>query len=227
MGTGAEHRAGGRWWVRPLVLLALVAGGVLVALAVGVPPLDQIRSWIAAAGWAAPLLFAALYTTVTLTPAPATVLSVAAGVLFGLATGLAVVLCAALAGATVTFALARWLGRDAVARIDSSRLHRMDGLLRRRGLLTMIGIRLVPLLPFSTVNYACGLSAVRARDYVLGTAIGILPGATATVAIGAYGATPGSLPFLLAVAGLAVLAVGGLVAARRAASAGPASRQVT
>jgi uncharacterized membrane protein YdjX (TVP38/TMEM64 family) len=220
---------GERRWVRPLVLLALVAGGVIVALAVGVPPMDQIRSWIDTAGWAAPLLYAALYAALTLTPAPATVLSVGAGLLFGLATGLAVVMGAALTGATVAFALARWLGRDAVARIDNARLHRLDGLLRRRGLLAVIGIRLVPLLPFGTVNYASGLTAVRARDYVLGTAIGILPGATALVTIGAYGATPGSLPFVLAVAGLAVLAAGGLVAARRgrAAPAGPASEPAT
>jgi uncharacterized membrane protein YdjX (TVP38/TMEM64 family) len=220
---------GERRWVRPLVLLALVAGGVIVALAVGVPPLDQIRSWIDTAGWAAPLLYAALYAALTLTPAPATVLSVGAGLLFGIATGLAVVMGAALTGATVAFALARWLGRDAVARIDNARLHRLDGLLRRRGLLAVIGIRLVPLLPFGTVNFASGLTAVRARDYVLGTAIGILPGATALVTIGAYGATPGSLPFVLAVAGLAVLAVGGLVAARRgrAAPAGPASEPAT
>jgi uncharacterized membrane protein YdjX (TVP38/TMEM64 family) len=206
------------------VLLALVAGGVVVASAVGVPPLDQIRSWIDTAGWAAPLLYAALYAALTLTPAPATVLSVGAGLLFGIATGLAVVMGAALTGATVAFALARWLGRDAVARIDNARLHRLDGLLRRRGLLAVIGIRLVP-LPFGTVNYASGLTAVRARDYVLGTAIGILPGATALVTIGAYGATPGSLPFVLAVIGLAVLAVGALVAARRgrAAPAGPAT----
>jgi uncharacterized membrane protein YdjX (TVP38/TMEM64 family) len=210
------------------VLLALVAGGVVVATAVGVPPLDQIRSWIDTAGWAAPLLYAALYAALTLTPAPATVLSVGAGLLFGIATGLAVVMGAALTGATVAFALARWLGRDAVARIDNARLHRLDGLLRRRGLLAVIGIRLVP-LPFGTVNYASGLTAVRARDYVLGTAIGILPGATALVTIGAYGATPGSLPFVLAVAGLAVLAVGGLIAVRRgrAAPAGPASEPAT
>ncbi len=210
------------------MLLALVAGGVVVASAVGVPPLDQIRSWIDTAGWAAPLLYAALYAALTLTPAPATVLSVGAGLLFGIATGLAVVMGAALTGATVAFALARWLGRDAVARIDNARLHRLDGLLRRRGLLAVIGIRLVP-LPFGTVNYASGLTAVRARDYVLGTAIGILPGATALVTIGAYGATPGSLPFVLAVAGLAVLAVGGLIAVRRgrAAPAGPASEPAT
>ncbi|WP_219418704.1 TVP38/TMEM64 family protein [Pseudonocardia nigra] len=76
-------------------------------------------------------------------------------------------------------------------------------------------VRLVPMLPFNALNYACGLTAVRFRDYLLGTAAGILPGATAYVAIGAFGATPGSAPFLLGVGGLAVLALAGLVLARR------------
>jgi uncharacterized membrane protein YdjX (TVP38/TMEM64 family) len=205
--------------------VALVAGGAVVALTVGVPPLDQIRSWAAAAGWAAPVLYAAVYAALTLTPAPATVLSIGAGLLFGLATGLAVVMGGALAGAITAFALSRGLGRAAVTRIDSVRLRRLDRLLRRRGLLALIGVRLVPLLPFSALNYACGLSAVPTRDYVLGTAIGILPAATAYVTIGAFGATPGSLPFVLAVAGLVVLAVGGLLATRRrgAAPTGPAT----
>lgn len=205
--------------------MALVAGGAVVALTVGVPPLDQIRSWAAAAGWAAPVLYAAVYAALTLTPAPATVLSIGAGLLFGLATGLAVVMGGALAGAITAFALSRGLGRAAVTRIDSVRLRRLDRLLRRRGLLALIGVRLVPLLPFSALNYACGLSAVPTRDYVLGTAIGILPAATAYVTIGAFGATPGSLPFVLAVAGLVVLAVGGLLATRRrgAAPTGPAT----
>jgi len=121
----------------------------------------------------------------------------------------------AVVGARVGFGLARVLGRGAVERLDSDRLQRFDELLRRRGLLAVIGVRLVPLLPFAALNYACGLSAVRPRDYVVDTAIGILPGAAAFVTIGAFGASPGSVPLLLAVGGLAVLVVGGLVAARR------------
>ena len=133
-----------------------------------------------------------------------------------------------MAGAVVSavgaFALSRALGRGAVERVDSDRLRRLDALFRRRGLVAVIGVRLVPLLPFSALNYACGLTAVRARDYVLGTAIGILPGATAYVTIGAYGATPGSAPFLVAVGGLAVLAVGGGVVARRRRAANGQAR---
>jgi uncharacterized membrane protein YdjX (TVP38/TMEM64 family) len=47
-----------------------------------------------------------------------------------------------------------------------------------------IGVRLVPVLPFAAVSYACGLSALRPRDYLLGTTVGILPAATAFAAIG-------------------------------------------
>jgi uncharacterized membrane protein YdjX (TVP38/TMEM64 family) len=106
-----------------------------------------------------------------------------------------------------------------VSKIDNSRLRRLDALLERRGLVAVIGVRLVPMLPFAALNYACGLTAVRPRDYLLGTAVGILPGATAYVTIGAYGATPGSISFVLGLGGLVVLVIGGMVAASRARTA--------
>ena len=213
-----------RWWIRPLILLVVIAIGGAVALTLDVPPIDELRARVAAAGWAGPVLFAAVYAALGLTPAPATVASIAAGVLFGLVTGLAVVMTGAMAGAVVAFCIARVLGRAAVQRVDSERLRMLDALLRRRGLLAVIGVRLVPVVPFSAVNYACGLSGVRFRDYLPGTAIGILPATTVYVTLGAYGAEPGSVPFLLALGGLAVLIVGSVVVARRGrrASAGTA-----
>jgi uncharacterized membrane protein YdjX (TVP38/TMEM64 family) len=211
----APARRTERWWIRPLVLLVLLGAGVAVAASVGIPPVEDVRAWVAAAGWAGPVAFAGLYAVLTLTPAPATVLSIAAGLLFGLAGGLAVVMTGALLSAIGAFGLSRGLGRRAVERVDNDRLNHLDALLRRRGLLAVVGIRLVPLLPFTALNYLCGLTAVRTRDYVAGTAVGILPGATAYVAIGAFGAEPGSVPFLIAVGGLVTLSVAGLVVARR------------
>ncbi|MGQ0573627.1 MAG: TVP38/TMEM64 family protein [Pseudonocardia sp.] len=204
-----------RWWIRPLVLLVLLGIGVAAAITVGVPPVEDVRAWVGAAGWAGPVVFAGLYAVLALTPAPATLLSIAAGLLFGLGGGVTVVMTGALLSAIGAFGLSRSLGRRAVERVDSDRLNRLDALLRRRGLLAVIGVRLVPLLPFNALNYLCGLTAVRTRDYIAGTAVGILPGATAYVAIGAFGAQPGSLPFLLAVGGLVALSVAGLVVARR------------
>ncbi len=210
-----------RWWLRPLLLVLLVAAGTAVVLMLGVPSVEQLRVRVDAAGWAAPAAFVALYGLITLTPAPATVLSVAAGVLFGVAGGLGVVMAGALLSATGAFALARLLGRDAVAGVDSDRLRRLDTMLARRGLLAVIGVRLVPLLPFTALNYACGLAGVRTRDYLLGTAVGILPGAAAYVTVGAYGTELGSAPFLVAVGGLVLLATGGVVVARRRRAPAP------
>lgn len=212
--TAGTARGAGRW-LRPALLILLVVAGVVLALTLGVPPVAEIRGWVAMAGWAGPVLFALLYAALTLTPAPASLMGVAGGVLFGLPLGFVVVLVGALLGAVAGFAGSRWLGRDSVLRFAGPRLLRLDALVRRRGLLAVIGARLVPLVPFTTLNVACGLTAVGWRDYVVGTAVGILPAAAAFVTIGAYGAQPGSTPFLVAVGGLVVLAVAGLVAARR------------
>ncbi len=202
-------------WLRPVLLVAVVAVAVAVALTVGVPPIGQVRAWVGAAGWAGPALYAALYAALSLTPVPATVLSVGGGVLFGLVVGVPVVVAGALTGAGAGFALARYLGRSTAEDLGGARLVRLDALLRRHGLPAMIGIRLVPIVPFAILNAACGLTAVRARDYLLGTALGMLPGVIAFAAIGAYGSEPTSVPFLLAVGGLMVLLGGGAVVARR------------
>lgn len=203
------------WWIRPLLLVVLVLAGTAVLLRFGVPSIDQVRAWTGAAGWAAPVAFALLYAAFTLVPAPATVLSVAAGVLFGLPVGLTAAMCGAVLGAMTAFGLSRGLGRSAVARLPSERLAWLDATLRRRGLTAVIGIRLVPVIPFPALNYACGLTGVGVRDYLVGTVVGIVPSAVAYTTIGAYGSDPGSAPFLLAVGGVAVLVVGGIVVSRR------------
>ncbi|GAA3236140.1 hypothetical protein GCM10017691_34110 [Pseudonocardia petroleophila] len=203
-----------RWW-KPTLLGAFVVAAVVVALTVGVPPLPEVRAAVADAGWAGPVLFAALYAGLSLTPVPATVLSIAAGVLFGWAVGVPVVMAGAFTGAAIGFLLARHLGRTALDGVGGERLARLDAFLRRRGLVAVLAVRMVPILPFAVINMACGLSALRTRDYLVGSGLGMLPAVTAFVGIGAYGTEPGSLPFLVSAGGLALLLVGGAVLARR------------
>src|SRR4051794_9691858 len=202
-------------WVRPALLVLLVAAGGIIATTVDLPPLAEIRSWVRSAGWAGPVLYAVGFTLVSLTPAPATVLTVGAGALFGWWVGLPVALAGALGGAYLGFAMARLLGRAALQGLVGERMARLDGVLSRRGLLAVIAVRLVPTGPFAMVNTACGLSSVPARHYVVGTAIGMLPGIAAFVAVGAFGATPWSTPFLAAVLALVALVAGGALLARR------------
>lgn len=192
--------------------MLLLAIAIAVAAVVGLPDPAELRDDIAAAGTAAPVLFVLLYAVATLAPLPKNVLAAGAGLLFGLATGVIVVLLGALLGALAAFGLGRLLGRDAVERITGARV---DALLRRRGILAVIAVRLIPVLTFTAINYTAGLTAIRTRDYLLGTTLGIIPGTIAYVALGAYGTSPGSWPFLTAVIVLIILTTLGGAAAYR------------
>lgn len=202
--------------VRAVMLVVLIGSATAVALTVGLPEVAGIRAWVDSLGPLALPLFVLLYAAATLAPVPKNVLSAVAGLVFGLGAGIAVVLVAAVLGAVVAFALGRGLGRDAVERFTGTRVARVDALLRRRGFLAVVGVRLVPLVPFTAVNYVAGLTSVGIRDYVLGTAVGIVPGTVAYVALGVYGTEPDRWPFVTAVIVLLGLSLGGAALARRA-----------
>ncbi len=199
-----------------LIILAtlLVSAGVAAAV-VGVPESEEIRQQVDDAGLWAPVAFIGIYALLTLLPLPKNVFSGIAGVLFGLTWGVTVVMAAALLGAAAAFALSRVLGRDGVERITGQRVERVDALLSRRGVLAVVVIRLIPVLPFTAINYIAGLTSVRTRDYAIGTTLGILPGTVSFVALGAYGTHPGSWPFVVSVVALVILTLGGLLVARR------------
>ena len=66
---------------------------------------------------------------------------------------------------------------------------------------------LFPIVPFNALNYAAGVTAVTRRDYVVGTAIGIVPGAFAYAALGGSIDDPTFPAFLGAVGLVVALAV--------------------
>ena len=219
MGRAAALKAG--------ALVLILLGAIGLALALGTPDIDAMRSRVAEAGAWGPALFFALYVGLALIPCPKALLTAAGGALFGLWAGAGLALAAALVGAVISFGLGRLLGRDAVDRLIHGRVARVDALLADHGLSAVLIVRLVPLVPFIAINYASGLSGVRFRHYVLGSAIGMVPGSLAYAALGAYGTNPWGLA--AAGSALIVLIVGGSWWARRldARSAGQATEDRT
>jgi len=193
------------------VALMLVVIGVIIAVAVivGVPNESALRLRLAAMGVWAPLVFAAVYAIATLSPLPKSVFTLAAGFVFGVPLGLAVVVSGATAGAIAAFFLGRALGRDAVQRLTGTRTARLDAHLANRGFVTILVARLIPVVPFTALNYVAGVTAVALPVFVLATVLGILPATAAYVAIGSYGGQPGSWPFIVSLGGLLALTVAG------------------
>ncbi|MDV7991708.1 MULTISPECIES: TVP38/TMEM64 family protein [unclassified Rhodococcus (in: high G+C Gram-positive bacteria)] len=205
-----------------LVAAAVVVIALVIVLGtVDLPDPSFIRDRVASAGPWGIALFVVLYAVLSATPFPASTLTIASGLLFGLAVGATVVVFAATMGAYLGYWGARALGRGQVARTEWDRLRRLDAMLGRRGLLSVLLVRLVP-LPFSLVNYAAGVSAVGQRDYVVGTMVGIVPATVAYTALGAYGTSPFSWPFAIALLAVLAIAAGSALLARRLGLTGAA-----
>ena len=79
-------------------------------------------------------------------------------------------------GATLAYLIGRLLGREFVEQLFGGRFAAFDQRIREHGFTGLLVIRLLPIFPFNAVNFGCGLTGIRLRDYVLATAIGIVPG---------------------------------------------------
>lgn len=202
-------------WPRLVLLLALLGVAGWLALAGGGDATVAVRGFVSRHGAWGPVVFVLVYAVGTVIFFPVSVLSAAAGVLFGPPVGVLLVLAGALAGASGAFLLGRVLSRPAVERLAGGRIDRLNALLARRGTLAVLFVRLVPLFPFSLVNYGSAVTAIGFGQYFTGTALGILPATVAYVTVGGNLTNPGSPAFLIATGGLLVLAGGGAVLARR------------
>ena len=193
--------------------VALLLGGALAWLLLG-GDLDRVQAAVESTGAWGPLAYVALHVLLTLVPVSKNLLSAVAGALFGLAGGIALSWVASMVSAVVTFLVARRLGRPAVAAMTGPRIDRVEAVLRDQGVVAVVVARLTPVLPFTIVNYGAGVSAVSMRDFVLGTAVGILPG---TVGYAALGASAGRDATTFVAAGVvaAVLLVGSVLVGRR------------
>jgi uncharacterized membrane protein YdjX (TVP38/TMEM64 family) len=139
--------------------------------------IDSIKSFIEDVDpRLARLLYVLLYVVGCLLLLPGVLMSFVGALLFGVWEGTLYTWIGATIGATLAFLLAKALGRDFVDQLLGGRLQSLDQRLRERGFVSLLVVRLVPLFPFNGVNFGCGFTSIRVRDYVLATAIGIVPG---------------------------------------------------
>ena len=132
------------------------------------------------------VVYIAAYTAATILIIPGTILTVTAGFLFGVPIGVALVSVGSLSGASCAFLIGRFLARDwAKNRMRNfQKFKALDIATRHKGFIIVLLTRLSPLFPFNLLNYAFGLTAVRFRDYVLASWIGMTPAIILYVSIG-------------------------------------------
>lgn len=171
------------------ILILVTAIGLLLIATTQFPVAQWLTSlvgWINAHKETAWVAFIAVYIAATVLMLPGSILTLAAGYVFGLLYGTLLVSVASVTGATAAFLIGRWLGRGWVRdKVGAdARLAAIDAATEERGFIVMLLLRLSPVFPFNVMNYLMSLTGMSLRNYVLGSWIGMIPGTILYVYIG-------------------------------------------
>lgn len=175
----AESTRRHRHWIRFALGVILILAGVSALLLSPLRYQISFNSIVQAvesarqSGWSGLVFFC--FFTIAVLALPITVFPIIGGVLFPFWAALPLNLLAATTGAYLAFILTRFFGRDAIETMLKGKLKMFDHLAAVEGFRTVLVLRLVGVPPFIVANYALGLSGIRTRDFLLGTALGIIP----------------------------------------------------
>lgn len=192
MDDPGEKSAGGKLPVAK-VLIGLLILLVAIALLRMLPTeawLAAVQSWVKDLGVTGWVIYALVYAVCCVFFVPATILTLGAGAIFGLAKGTAIVVVGATLGATLSFLLARTVLRKKVESMTSgnAKFRALDRAIEKEGAKIVFLIRLAPIFPFTYINYAFGLTGVKLLPYTMSTMLGIIPGTFAFIYLGFSGA---------------------------------------
>jgi len=180
----APSRPASRTWLKIAASIAVIAG--LTAMWKFTPlsywlDADRVTQWARDFGdrpWA-PILVMAAYTPACILMFPRPVITLFAVVAFGPWLGFVYAMLGIEFAAWLTYVAGKRFSRETVRRVAGHNLTRIIDVMRRRGLIAMTALRLVPLAPFSVEGVVAGAVHIKLWHFMLGTAIGLLPGTLA------------------------------------------------
>ncbi len=170
-----------------LTWIAAVAGWVLYQRSTGLGTVGSLQQFIdtARGAWWAILAFVIVYAIRPIVLFPASLLTIAGGLLFGPVVGVIATVIGANASAMVAYWIARSLGFEGSTDKEAAGLlARWSKRMRDESFVTVMLMRLA-FLPYDFVNYAAGFLRINPLSFLLATAIGSLPGTVSFVLAGA------------------------------------------
>lgn len=165
------------------VIVALVAGSRFLHIQ---ELLSKALEWVSGLGMWGPVIFIVIYILACVLFIPGAILTLGAGVIFGVIKGSIIVSISATLGATAAFLVGRYLAREWVARKieGNAKFKSIDEAVAREGWKIVGLTRLSPVFPFVLLNYSYGLTKVSLRDFFFASWVGMIPGTVMYVYIG-------------------------------------------
>ena len=182
----ASPKKSGKLW--PVIILLVVIAGLGVAAKL-LPVIDYLKSflaWTETVGFWGPVVVIGVYIVACVLMAPGSIITLGAGILFGVLKGTVAVSIGSTLGACAAFLLGRTLARGWVsAKVSgNARFAAIDEAVGKEGFKIVFLTRLSPIFPFNLLNYAYGLTKVSFWHYALASWIGMIPGTIMYVYIG-------------------------------------------
>lgn len=149
-------------------LIAVAAGALLVwGGNQATPYVKQFTQWVDSLGVWAPVVFIVGYVVATVAFVPGSILTLAAGALFGLLWGTVYVFIGSTTGACLAFLIARYAARSKIEKKleDKPNFQQIDRAIGRDGGKIAALLRLSPVFPFNLLNYALGLTNIKFIHY--------------------------------------------------------------
>ena len=163
-----------------LVLVVLVAGLAATAFGlvdVGPSLVDGLRA-LGESPWRIPVVLAA-FVIGSLMVVPILAMIGATVLALGPVLGFVCSALGVLLAASTTFGVGRLVGREPLRKWLGTRLDMVEKQFANRGIVAIALIRKVPIAPFTIVNMLIGAVGIRYRDFIIGTALGMIPGIAA------------------------------------------------
>ncbi len=137
----------------------------------------DILNYYALNTWETILIFLAIYIIVTGLSLPgATILTLAAGAIFGVVNGTIIVSFASTIGATLAFLVSRYLFKDFVQQRFKQQLGPINRGIEKDGAFYLFALRLVPAFPFFVINLVMALTPIKTWKFYWVSQIGMLAG---------------------------------------------------
>ncbi|EKS4342816.1 TVP38/TMEM64 family protein [Clostridium sporogenes] len=165
----------------------------------------SIKEYVNSYGAIAPIIYIILFTLVPLTLFPDSILAIAGGMAFGMVEGSIYTIIGAVCGASLSFYIARVLGRNVVEKLVKGKGKWFEDGVEKNGFLVVFILRLIPLVPFDIISYGAGLSKIKFKDFILATTVGIIPGILVFINLGDKALNIKSKQFVISIVLLVLL----------------------
>lgn len=159
-----------------LLLISIIGFYFALNQNVDVENSKSIKNFLEGNGFSNILWYIALVAIITsMPPLPSFILDIVGGAIWGLFPGVIYSFIGHLIGASISFFIAKYLGRELLEKVFGNKLKKLNEIEENKLFFVLLVARAVPVFHFGLLSYAAGLTHMRYRWFMLANSLAFIP----------------------------------------------------